>query len=73
MDNTENDIYGSNLEQDTRFDELVALYPYLKEARDYGVDIQMLMDNANRSVTERLKRHNIALRTLNKIRNAKRL
>lgn len=73
MDNTENDIYDSYSEQDTRFDELIALYPYLKEARDYGVDIQMLMDNANRSVTERLKRHHIALKSLNKIRNAKRL
>ena len=73
MDNAENDIYDSYSEQDTRFDELIAQYPYLKEARDYGVDIQMLMDNANRSVTERLKRHHIALKTLNKIRNAKRL
>jgi hypothetical protein len=40
-------------------------------ASDYGIDISMLIDNLNRSVTERIKRHQIALDTAKKIRKAK--
>ena len=71
MKDQEDKIQGSISEQDKRFNDLVARYPYLKEARDYGVDIQMLIDNANHSVTERIKRHNIALQTFKKMRKAK--
>lgn len=45
----------------------------IKAAADYGMDISMLADNLNRSVTERIKRHQIALDTAEKLRKAKRL
>ena len=45
----------------------------LQVATDYGIDVSMLADNLNRSVTERIKRHQIALNTAEKLRKAKRL
>jgi hypothetical protein len=41
-------------------------------AADYGIDVSMLADNLNRSVTERIRRHQIALDTAEKLRKAKR-
>jgi hypothetical protein len=43
----------------------------LSAARDYGIDIEMLRDNLKRSVSERIRRHQIALNTLTKLRKAK--
>ncbi|MCK5565371.1 MAG: hypothetical protein KAJ07_09005 [Planctomycetes bacterium] len=45
----------------------------LSNAREHGVDIQMLKDNLKRSVSERIRRHRIALDMYNKLRNAKKL
>lgn len=45
----------------------------LSNARKHGVDIQMLRDNLKRSVSERIRRHQIALDTCHKLRNAKKL
>ena len=45
----------------------------IQAAIDYGIDVSMLADNLKRSVTERIKRHQIALNTANKLRKAKRL
>lgn len=45
----------------------------IQAAIDEGIDVSMLKDNLQRSVTERIRRHQIALNTANKIRNAKRL
>ncbi len=45
----------------------------IQAAIDYGIDVSMLTDNLKRSVTERIKRHQIALNTANKLRKAKRL
>jgi hypothetical protein len=42
-------------------------------AADYGIDVSMLADNLKRSVTERIRRHQIALNTAVKLRKAKRL
>jgi hypothetical protein len=45
----------------------------LMAAADYGIDVSMLADNLQRSVTERIRRHQIALNTAEKLRKAKRL
>ena len=45
----------------------------IQAAIEYGIDVSMLVDNLHRSVTERIKRHQIALDTANKLRKAKRL
>ena len=42
--------------------------PELAFAVDYGVDIQALIVNLNRPVTERIRRHQIALDTFKKLR-----
>jgi hypothetical protein len=60
-------------DQQKRFDDLVEQYPYLKEACDYGIDIQMLMDNANRTLEERLRRHQAALNAFNLLKGARKL
>ena len=48
---------------DTRGDEIDA-------AADFGIDISMLKDNLNRSYTQRVRRHQIALETVQKLRKA---
>lgn len=45
----------------------------IKAAIDYGIDVAMLVDNLRRSVTERIRRHQIALNTAEKLRKAKKL
>ena len=45
----------------------------IRAAIDYGIDVTMLVDNLQRSVTDRIKRHQIALNTAEKLRKAKRL
>jgi hypothetical protein len=42
----------------------------VQAAIDYGIDIPALIDNAGRSCTERIKRHQIALNTAEKLRKA---
>jgi len=53
--------------------DLIDKVPELAAARDYGVDIQMLQANLNRPVIERIRRHQIALDTFEKLRKAKQL
>jgi hypothetical protein len=48
---------------------LIAQYPCLAKAKRYGIDIVMLYDNVQRPVIERIKRHQIALDTLQKLKN----
>jgi len=43
----------------------------LRAAAAYGIDVSMLADNLKRSVTERIRRHQIALNTAEKLRKAK--
>jgi len=45
----------------------------IQAAIDYGIDVSMLIDNINRSCTERIIRHQIALNTVEKLRKARRL
>ena len=42
----------------------------IQAAIDYGIDVSALIDNAGRSYTERIKRHQIALNTAEKLRKA---
>ena len=44
----------------------------VQAAIDYGIDISMLIDNLGRSVADRIKRHQIALNTAERLRKAKR-
>ena len=53
--------------------DLIDKVPELAAARDYGVDIRMLKANLNRPVIERIRRHQIALDTFEKLRGAKQL
>jgi hypothetical protein len=46
-------------------------YPAMAEAARYGVDIGLLLDNLQRPVSERIRRHQAALNAMNKMRNAK--
>jgi len=50
---------------------LIDRVPELAQARDWGVDVPMLLDNLNRPVIERIRRHQIALETFEKLRKAK--
>ena len=45
----------------------------VQAAMDYGIDVSALIDNAGRSYTERIKRHQIALNTAEKLRKAREL
>jgi len=45
----------------------------IQAAIDYGIDVSMLIQNVNRSCTERIIRHQIALNTAEKLRKARRL
>ncbi|MCK4292473.1 MAG: hypothetical protein KAY65_04705 [Planctomycetes bacterium] len=42
----------------------------IQAAIDYGIDLQMLVDNAKRTPAERIRRHQIALNTAEKLRKA---
>lgn len=45
----------------------------VQAAIDHGIDVSMIVDNLRRSVSDRIKRHQIALDTVEKLRKAKRL
>ena len=45
----------------------------IQAAVDYGIDVSALIDNADRSCTERIKRHQIALNTVEELRKAREL
>ena len=45
--------------------------PKFEEAREFGIDISMLVDNLNRTVEERIRRHQIAANLAKELRNAK--
>lgn len=42
----------------------------MEAARDYGIDVAMLIDNLKRTPAERIRRHQIALETAEKLRKA---
>jgi hypothetical protein len=43
----------------------------IRAAADYGIDVSLLIDNIKRTPAERIRRHQIALNTTNKLRKAK--
>jgi len=43
----------------------------IKAAVRYGIDVSMLIDNVKRSPAERIKRHQIALNTAEKLRSGR--
>ena len=45
--------------------------PEIQAAIEYGIDISMLRDNLKLSPAERIRRHQIALNTAEKLREAK--
>ena len=45
----------------------------IQAAIDFGIDVSALIDNTNRSCMERIKRHQIALNTAEKLRKAREL
>jgi hypothetical protein len=45
----------------------------IQAAIDYGIDVSALVDNAGRSCSERIKRHQIALNMTEKLRKARAL
>jgi hypothetical protein len=42
-------------------------------AVEYGIDVSMLIDNIHRSYSERIRRHQIALITAEKLKGARKL
>jgi hypothetical protein len=42
-------------------------------AVEYGIDVSMLIDNIHRSYSERIKRHQIALNMVEKLKGARKL
>jgi len=51
-------------------ESLLKKFPALAEAARYGVDIGLLLDNLNRPVSQRIRRHQAALNAMNQLRNA---
>jgi hypothetical protein len=45
----------------------------VRAAAEFGIDIEALKDNLKLSCTERIRRHQIALNTVEKLRRAKRV
>ena len=45
----------------------------IRAGQEYGIDVAVLIDNLNRSPAERIRRHQIALETVEQLRKAKRL
>lgn len=45
--------------------------PEMQAAIDYGIDVQQLMDNLKRNPAERIRRHQMALNAVEKLRKAK--
>ena len=54
---------------ENREEILLAEYPGLAKAKEYGIDIVMLYDNLQRPVIERIRRHQIALDVFEKLYN----
>jgi hypothetical protein len=51
-------------------EKLVNELPAWARAKEYGIDVAMLLDNIKRSPEERIRRHSLALATYKKLHNA---
>ena len=47
--------------------------PEIRAAIDYGIDVTMLIDNIHKTPAERVRRHQAALETVEKLQKARRL
>jgi len=45
----------------------------VRAAAEFGIDVSAIIDNLKRSPAERMRRHQIALNTVEKLRRAKRV
>jgi hypothetical protein len=45
----------------------------IQAAADYGIDISLLFDNIRKTPAERIRQHQIALNTAEKLRKAKKI
>lgn len=54
-------------------DDISKEIPELAAAKEYGIDISMLVDNLGLTPKDRIRQHQIALNTIEKLRNARRL
>ena len=43
----------------------------IQAARDYGIDVTILLDNLKRTPAERIRRHQIALETVEKLQKTR--
>ena len=50
-------------------DDISSKIPELAAAKEYGIDISMLVDNLGLTPKDRIRRHQIALNTIEKLRN----
>ena len=57
--------------QKNQINETLQQADEVQAAINYGIDISMLIDSIKRSPTERIRRHQIALNTAQKLRKAK--
>ena len=51
-------------------EKLVRKIPEWTAAKEYGIDVAMLLDNIRRTPEERIRRHQIAFNTVNMLRRA---
>lgn len=58
---------------DESIETLTQKYPAVAQAVAEGVDVSLLLANLRLTVAERIRRHQMALDTLNQLRKAKKL
>jgi hypothetical protein len=51
--------------------EMLKRFPMLAEAARNGIDVQMLLDNLKRPISERIRRHGIALDAMMRLQKAR--
>lgn len=64
---------NENAKKTRSLDDMSKAIPELAAAREYGIDISMLVDNVGLTPKDRIRQHQIAVNTLEKLRNARRL
>ena len=57
--------------QQQTLEQRIAAYPELRRVQQEGLDLHLLWDNLQRPVAQRIRRHQSALDTLNKLRQAR--
>lgn len=68
---------NSGRDMESGWNEAVQVNPeqedVIRAAREYGIEVAMLMDNLKRSPAERIRRHQIALETMEALQQAQRV